>query len=62
MFDFGVSWSPNAEILKQSSEVAILKTYDLKFTAVIGFLDITISGVSVTNGSVTEVGEIVIPL
>ena len=32
MFDFGVSWSPNAEILKQSSEVAILKTYDLKFT------------------------------
>ena len=30
--DFGVSWSPNAEILKQSSEVAILKTYDLKFT------------------------------
>ena len=28
----GVSWSPNAEILKQSSEVAILKTYDLKFT------------------------------
>lgn len=37
-------------------------TYDLKFTAVIGFLDITISDVSVTNGSVTEVGEIVIPL
>ncbi len=32
MFDLGVSWSPNAEILKQSSEVAILKTYDLKFT------------------------------
>ena len=32
MFDLGVSWLPNAEILKQSSEVAILKTYDLKFT------------------------------
>lgn len=32
MFDIGVSWLPNAEILKQSSEVAILKTYDLKFT------------------------------
>lgn len=30
--DFGVSWLPNSEILKQSSEVAILKTYDLKFT------------------------------
>ena len=32
MFDLGVSWLPNAEILKQSSEVAILKTHDLKFT------------------------------
>lgn len=30
--DFGVSWLPNSEILKYSSEVAILKTYDLKFT------------------------------
>jgi hypothetical protein len=30
--DFGVSWLPNSEILKQSSEVAIIKTYDLKFT------------------------------
>ena len=27
-----VSWLPNKEILKQSSEVAIMKTYDLKFT------------------------------
>ena len=39
MFDLGVSWLPNAEILKQSSEVAILKTYDLKFT---DFTDSTI--------------------
>lgn len=30
--DFGVSWLPNSEIMKQSSEVAILKTYDMKFT------------------------------
>ena len=30
--DIGVSWLPNSEILKHSSEVAILKTYDLKFT------------------------------
>lgn len=30
--DFGVSWLPNSQILKQSSEVAIMKTYDLKFS------------------------------
>jgi hypothetical protein len=30
--DFGVSWLPNSEILKQSSEVAITKTYDLQYS------------------------------
>lgn len=35
-------------------------TYDVKFTAIFGFADITVPGVSVTNGSVTEMGEIVI--
>lgn len=30
--DFGFSWLPNSEILKQSSQIAIMKTYDLKFT------------------------------
>ncbi len=30
--DFGVSWLPNSEILKQSSDVAITKTYDLQYS------------------------------
>ncbi len=30
--DFGVSWLPNSEILKYSSEVAITKTYDLQYS------------------------------
>ncbi len=37
-------------------------TYDVKFSAVFGFIDITVPGVLVTNGSVTEMGEIIIPL
>ena len=28
----GVEWLPNAEVLKHSSEVAVLKTYDMKFS------------------------------
>lgn len=30
--DLGVSWKPNADILKTSSEFALIKTYDEKFT------------------------------
>ncbi len=30
--NFGVSWLPNSEILKYSSEVAIAKTYDLQYS------------------------------
>lgn len=30
--DLNVSWKPNAELLKNSSEMAILKTYDMQFT------------------------------
>jgi len=37
-------------------------SYDVKFSAVAGFTDITVPDVSVSNGSVTEIGEIVIPL
>ncbi len=31
-FDLGISWKPNAALLKTSSEMALLKTYDLQFT------------------------------
>ncbi|HRF76198.1 MAG TPA: DUF4382 domain-containing protein [Chitinophagales bacterium] len=37
-------------------------SYDVKFSAVAGFTDITVPGVLVTNGSVTQIGEIIIPL
>lgn len=36
--------------------------YDITLSAADGFLDVTIPGVSVTNGSVTDVGVIIIPL
>lgn len=32
LVNIGVSWVPNSETLKLSSEIAILRTYDLKFT------------------------------
>lgn len=30
--DFNFSWKPNSELLKNSSEMAILKTYDMQFS------------------------------
>ena len=33
VFDLGLSWKPNAELLKNSSEMAVQKTYDMQFTA-----------------------------
>ncbi len=30
--DFGLSWKPNANLLKNSSEMAILKTYDMQYS------------------------------
>lgn len=30
--DFGVSWKPNPEVLKTSSQFAIMKTYDMQYT------------------------------
>lgn len=30
--DFGFSWMPNAEVLKESSHVAVLKTFDMQYT------------------------------
>ena len=33
VLDLGLSWKPNAELLKNSSQMAILKTYDMQFTA-----------------------------
>ena len=32
MFDLGISWKPNAELLQNSAQLAIEKTYDLQFT------------------------------
>lgn len=32
MFDFGISWKPNQELLNNSAKLAIEKTYDLQFT------------------------------
>ena len=31
-FDFDFSWKPNADLLKNSSEIAIMKTYDLQYS------------------------------
>jgi len=32
ILDFGVSWKPNPEVLKTSSQYAILKTYDMQYS------------------------------
>jgi hypothetical protein len=37
-------------------------TYEIQFSAVAGFSDITIPDVVVTNGEITSMGEIIIPL
>jgi len=31
LFDFGISWKPNAELLRNSAEMAIMKTYDMQY-------------------------------
>lgn len=31
-FDLGLSWKPNSRLLKNSGEIAILKTYDMRYT------------------------------
>ena len=33
VFDLGFSWKPNEELLKNSAQMAVQKTYDMKFTA-----------------------------
>ena len=33
VLDLGLPWKPNAELLKNSSEMAVQKTYDMQFTA-----------------------------
>ncbi len=32
LFDFGISWKPNPELLRNSSEMAIQKTYDMQYS------------------------------
>ena len=32
LIDLGLSWKPNAELLKNSSEMAIMKTYDMQYS------------------------------
>lgn len=33
ILDFGILWTPNSELLKNSSEMALLKTYDMQFSS-----------------------------